>query len=103
MCATPSRSSLSATGRYPVKFDRIVTPRFTKEVESGRDKIDMGDEELDKIAEALVDIIQPRRSPWNADIRQILSDNAIKDLLADIDASIISGIREASSGSSANG
>jgi len=49
--------------RYRVMFDRILTPRFTKDV-----------------AELLT---------YDLDIRQILSDNSIKDLLAEEDGKII--------------
>ena len=45
--------------RYRVMFDRIVTPRFTK------------------------DVVELKT--YNMDIRQILSDNAIKDMLAEED------------------
>ncbi len=45
--------------RYKVTFDRIVTPRFTKDVDELR--------------------------TWIMDIRQVLSDNAIKDMLAEED------------------
>ena len=55
--------------RYPVTMDRIVTPRFTKDVDELR--------------------------TWNMDIRQILSDNAIKDMLAEEDAKFILAINTA--------
>lgn len=49
--------------RYRVMFDRIVTPRFTKDVDELR--------------------------TWIMDIRQVLSDNAIKDMLAEEDGKFI--------------
>jgi hypothetical protein len=49
--------------RYRVAFDRIVTPRFTKDVDELR--------------------------TWVMDIRQVLSDNAIKDMLAEEDSKLI--------------
>lgn len=50
-------------GRYRVMFDRIVTPRFTKDVDELR--------------------------TYDMDIRQVLSDNAIKDMLAEEDGKAI--------------
>jgi hypothetical protein len=52
--------------RYPVTMDRIVTPRFTKDVDELR--------------------------TWIMDIRQVLSDNAIKDMLAEEDSKFISAV-----------
>lgn len=49
--------------RYQVNFDRIVTPRFTKDVDELR--------------------------TWIMDIRQVLSDNAIKDMLAEEDGKFL--------------
>lgn len=49
--------------RYRVMFDRILTPKFTKDVEELR--------------------------TYDMDIRQILSDNAIKDMLAEEDGKAI--------------
>lgn len=49
--------------RYRVMFDRIVTPRFTKDVDELR--------------------------TYDMDIRQVLSDNAIKDMLAEEDGKAI--------------
>jgi len=49
--------------RYRVMFDRIVTPRFTKDVDELR--------------------------TWVMDIRQVLSDNAIKDMLAEEDSKFL--------------
>lgn len=49
--------------RYRVSFDRIVTPRFTKDVDELR--------------------------TWVMDIRQVLSDNAIKDVLAEEDGKFL--------------
>ena len=55
--------------RYKVTFDRIVTPKFTKDVDELR--------------------------TWYMDIRQILSDNAIKDMLAEEDGKFISAVNTA--------
>jgi hypothetical protein len=55
--------------RYRVMFDRIVTPRFTKDVDELR--------------------------TWVMDIRQILSDNAIKDMLAEEDNKFITAVNTA--------
>jgi hypothetical protein len=55
--------------RYRVMFDRIVTPRFTKDVDELR--------------------------TWVMDIRQILSDNAIKDMLAEEDNKFIMAVNAA--------
>lgn len=55
--------------RYRVTFDRIVTPKFTKDVDELR--------------------------TWHCDIRQILSDNAIKDMLAEEDGKFISAVNTA--------
>jgi len=52
--------------RYKVTFDRIVTPRFTKDVDELR--------------------------TWVMDIRQVLSDNAIKDMLAEEDGKFITAV-----------
>lgn len=52
--------------RYPVMLDRIATPRFTKDVDELR--------------------------TWIMDIRQVLSDNAIKDILAEEDGKFISAV-----------
>lgn len=49
--------------RYLVMMDRILTPRFTKDVDELR--------------------------TWIMDIRQVLSDNAIKDMLAEEDGKFI--------------
>ncbi len=56
-------------GRYRVMFDRIVTPRFTKDVDELR--------------------------TWVMDIRQVLSDNAIKDMLAEEDGKFITAVNSA--------
>lgn len=53
-------------GRYRVAFDRIVTPRFTKDVDELR--------------------------TWVMDIRQVLSDNAIKDMCAEEDGKFITAV-----------
>ena len=50
--------------RYRVMFDRILTPKFTKDVDELR--------------------------TYDMDIRQILSDNAIKDMLAEEDSKAMS-------------
>jgi hypothetical protein len=55
--------------RYRVQFDRIVTPRFTKDVDELR--------------------------TWIMDIRQVLSDNAIKDMLAEEDGKFITAVNTA--------
>lgn len=55
--------------RYRVNFDRIVTPKFTKDVDELR--------------------------TWHMDIRQILSDNAIKDMLATEDGKFLSAVNTA--------
>jgi len=52
--------------RYRVMFDRIVTPRFVKDVDELR--------------------------TWVMDIRQVLSDNAIKDMLAEEDSKFIAAV-----------
>lgn len=52
--------------RYLVMLDRIVTPRFTKDVDELR--------------------------TWIMDIRQVLSDNAIKDILAEEDGKFITAV-----------
>ena len=49
--------------RYKVSFDRIGSPRFTKDVDELR--------------------------TWYMDIRQVLSDNAIKDMLAEEDSKFL--------------
>lgn len=55
--------------RYRVMFDRIATPRFTKDVDELR--------------------------TWIMDIRQVLSDNAIKDMLAEEDGKFIRAVNSA--------
>ena len=55
--------------RYLVMMDRIVTPRFTKDVDELR--------------------------TWIMDIRQVLSDNAIKDMLAEEDGKFLSAVDSA--------
>ena len=55
--------------RYPVMMDRIVTPRFTKDVDELR--------------------------TWIMDIRQVLSDNSIKDMLAEEDGKFIAAVNSA--------
>lgn len=58
--------------KYVVLFDRIVSPRFTKDSEELR--------------------------TYHADVRQILSDNAIKDMLAEEDGKFIRTINNALGG-----
>jgi hypothetical protein len=55
--------------RYRVMFDRIVTQRFTKDVDELR--------------------------TWVMDIRQVLSDNAIKDMLAEEDGKFLRAVNAA--------
>lgn len=55
--------------RYKVQFDRIATPRFTKDVDELR--------------------------TWIMDIRQVLSDNAIKDMLAEEDGKFLRAVNSA--------
>jgi hypothetical protein len=59
--------------RYLVMFDRITTPRFTKDVDELR--------------------------TWHMDIRQVLSDNAIKDMLAEEDSKFLTAVNTALGGS----
>jgi hypothetical protein len=59
--------------RYQVTFDRIVTPRFTKDVDELR--------------------------TYDMDLRQVLSDNAIKDMLAEEDGKAILAVNAALGGS----
>lgn len=58
--------------RYRVSFDRIVTPRFTKDVDELR--------------------------TYYIDIRQVLSDNSIKDMLAEEDKKFIDAVNAALGG-----
>jgi hypothetical protein len=55
--------------RYRVMFDRITTPKFTKDVDELR--------------------------TWIMDIRQVLSDNAIKDMLAEEDGKFLRAVNTA--------
>jgi hypothetical protein len=55
--------------RYRVHFDRITTPRFTKDVDELR--------------------------TWIMDIRQVISDNAIKDMLAEEDGKFLRAVNSA--------
>lgn len=55
--------------RYRVTFTRIVTPRFVKDVDELR--------------------------TWHMDIRQVLSDNAIKDMLAEEDRNFLAAVNRA--------
>lgn len=52
--------------RYVVMFDRILTPRFTKDIDELRTYV--------------------------MDIRQVLADNAIKDMLAELDGKFIAAV-----------
>lgn len=62
--------NLYITGeRYKVQFARILTPRFTKDVDQLR--------------------------TWVMDIRQVLSDNAIKDMLAEEDSKFLFSVNSA--------
>ena len=61
--------------RYRVHFDRIVTPRFTKDVDELRTYV--------------------------MDIRQVLSDNAIKDMLAEEDSKFLQAVNAALSNGAA--
>jgi len=58
--------------RYRVQFDRIVTPRFVKDIDELR--------------------------TWQMDIRQVLSDNAIKDMLAEEDSKFLTAVNTALGG-----
>jgi hypothetical protein len=64
--ATMPRNLYIRGPRYPVAMDRIVTTRFTKDVDELR--------------------------TWIMDIRQVLSDNAIKDMLAEEDGKFINAV-----------
>lgn len=55
--------------RYQVTFERILSPRFTKDVSELR--------------------------TWTMDIRQVISDNAIKDMLAEEDSKFIAAVNTA--------
>jgi hypothetical protein len=55
--------------RYRVSFDRIVTPRFVKDIDELR--------------------------TWQMDIRQVLSDNSIKDMLAEEDSKFLTAVNAA--------
>jgi hypothetical protein len=59
--------------RYQVAFHRIMSPRFTKDKGELR--------------------------TWQMDIRQVISDNAIKDMLAEEDSKFISAVNTALGGS----
>lgn len=67
--ATLPRNVYIRGNRYAVMLDRIVTPRFTKDVDELR--------------------------TWVMDIRQVLSDNAIKDMLAEEDGKFIAAVNAA--------
>ncbi len=55
--------------RYRVMFDRIVTPRFVKDVDELR--------------------------TWDMDIREVLSDNSVKDMLYERDSKFIAAVNAA--------
>jgi len=55
--------------RYRVMFDRIVTPKFQKDIDELR--------------------------TWQMDIRQVLSDNAVKDMLAEEDSKFLTAVNTA--------
>lgn len=55
--------------RYAVAFSRILSPRFAKDVDQLR--------------------------TWHMDIRQVLSDNSIKDMLAEEDSKFIAAVNAA--------
>lgn len=55
--------------RYRVMFDRIVTPRFVKDIDELRS--------------------------WKMDIRQVLSDNSVKDMLAEEDSKFLTAVNTA--------
>jgi hypothetical protein len=61
--------------RYRVQFDRIVTPRFSKDVDELR--------------------------TWHMDLRTILSDNSIKDMLAEEDGKFLNAVNTAIVGAEA--
>jgi hypothetical protein len=61
--------------RYRVLFQRILSPRFTKDIDELR--------------------------TWVMDIRQVMSDNAIKDMLAEEDSAFFSAVNTAMIGQDA--
>ena len=63
--STPQQYQIMGN-RYAVMFDRILTPKFTADVDDLR--------------------------TWHMDIRQVLSDNAIKDMLAEEDGKFMSAV-----------
>lgn len=65
--------SYIAGPRYRVAFDRIMTPKFTKDVEELR--------------------------TYHMDIRQVISDNAIKDMLAEEDGKFLAAVNTILGGS----
>lgn len=91
--------------KYRVSFDRIVTPRFTKEVDDiienttirypGKPDVvlDKG-ETISQIEEAMIlsdggQVLHEGQNvglrSWSMDIRQVLTDNAIKDMMDEED------------------
>lgn len=73
--ATLPQNLYVEANRYEVLFDRIITPKFTKDVSELR--------------------------TWNMDIRQIISDNAIKDMLAEEDSKFLRAVDSAVAGPNA--
>ena len=67
--ATLPQALYIKTDRYKVTFDRITTPKFTKDVDELRTSY--------------------------IDVRQVMSDNAIKDMLAEEDGKFISAVNTA--------
>lgn len=63
--ATDHSSIYIKAPRYPVGFGRILSPRFTKDVDELR--------------------------TYHMDVRQVMSDNAVKDMLAEEDSSFFTG------------
>jgi hypothetical protein len=62
--------------RYLVTFQRIVTPRFSKDVDELR--------------------------TWEMDIRQVLSDNSLKDMMAEEDSKFLAAVNTALVGADQN-
>ena len=79
--------------KYKVQFDRIVTPKFTKDIFPEQKKFDNEEEEA---LDALARIGDREPRDWSTmDIRQILTDNAIKDMMQDEDTKFIKTINAA--------
>jgi hypothetical protein len=64
--ATDHSSIYIKAPRYPVCFGRILSPRFTKDVDELR--------------------------TYHMDVRQVMSDNAVKDMLAEEDGTFFTGV-----------